>query len=228
MSDDDEVKYDKLEDLPALSSGWVRLVHRCIAISLGKNKITNIKENGLIFNRDVAQIPPSQRGGTYPSPGYMVSIYNEELFWQSMEKDDFIIFDDAKYADTKIVFDMPIDEYCFLEKYGRVAIGKIDKKYITGIIPNYNGYNKQLTLPKEDVLKAKEKSLANKKEQPASNSMDELIETLQQRFKTLSKEKILNAINGEKEDILYELNEYQSEKTRPLNTNINLISSNQR
>ena len=228
MSDDIEVKYDKLEDLPTLSNGWVRLVHRCIAVSLGKNKITNIKENGLIFNRNVAQIPPSQRGGTYPSPGYMVSIYNEELFWQSMEKDDFLIFDDAKYADTKIVFDMPIDEYCFLEKYGRVAIGKIDKKYITGIIPNYNGYNKQLTLPKEDVLKAKEKSLANKKALPTSTSMDELIETLQQRFKTLSKEKVLNTINIEKEYILSELKEIPSEKTKPLNTNTNLFPTNQR
>ena len=228
MSDDIEVKYDKLEDLPTLSNGWVRLVHRCIAVSLGKNKITNIKENGLIFNRNVAQIPPSQRGGTYPSPGYMVSIYNEELFWQSMEKDDFLIFDDAKYADTKIVFDMPIDEYCFLEKYGRAVIGKIDKKYITGIIPNYNGYNKQLTLPKEDVLKAKEKSLANKKASPTSTSMDELIETLQQRFKTLSKEKILNTINIEKEYILSELKEIPSEKTKPLNTNTNLFPTNQR
>ena len=228
MSDDIEVKYDKLEDLPTLSNGWVRLVHRCIAVSLGKNKITNIKENGLIFNRNVAQIPPSQRGGTYPSPGYMVSIYNEELFWQSMEKDDFLIFDDAKYADTKIVFDMPIDEYCFLEKYGRAVIGKIDKKYITGIIPNYNGYNKQLTLPKEDVLKAKEKSLANKKALPTSTSMDELIETLQQRFKTLSKEKVLNTINIEKEYILSELKEIPSEKTKPLNTNTNLFPTNQR
>jgi hypothetical protein len=228
MSNDIEVKYDKLEELPALPNGWVRLVHRCIAISLGKNKVASIKENGLIFNRNVAQISPSQRGGTYPSPGYMVSVYNEELFWQSIEKDNFIIFDDAKYADTKIIFDMPIEEYCFLEKYGRVAIGKIDKKYITGVIPNYNGHNKHITLPKEDVIKAKQKSLANKKELPTPTPIDVLIASIQQRFKTMSKEKILNSINIEKEDILYEINKQLSETTKTVAKNINLTSSNQR
>ena len=38
------IKYDKLEDLPSLPKDWVRLVHRCRAISLGRNIVNNIKE----------------------------------------------------------------------------------------------------------------------------------------------------------------------------------------
>lgn len=201
------IKYDKLEDLPSLPKDWIRLVHRCKGLSIGRNIVDNIKENGLIFNREASQIPPSQRGGSYPSPGYMVSAYNEELFWKKIEKDDFFIFDDAKYADTQIVFDMPLDEYCFLEKFGRVVVGKIDPKYIVGVIPNYNGYNKKLTLPRDDVINAKEISIKNPFASITPTPIDQLIETLQKKFNTITKERIIHHIEEEKEDLLYEINE---------------------
>ena len=217
------IKYDELDSLPSLPKDWVRLVHRCKATSLGRNIVDNIKKNGLIFNRSVAQIAPSQRGGTYPSPGYMVSTYNEELFWKKVEKDDFFCFDDAKYADTQIIFDIPFDEFCFLEKYGTIAVGKIDAKYIVGVIPNYNGYNKKICLSKEDVLKAKEKSINN----PPSSSLlsptplDELITIVQQKYKDISKERSLHHIEREKEDILYEITEELKSKSNIQKITIN-------
>ncbi|MBR5154226.1 MAG: hypothetical protein IKW58_00695 [Alphaproteobacteria bacterium] len=214
--------YMELKDIPSLPKGWVRLVHRCIGTSIGKDVIANIKENGLIFNRRVTEISPSQRGGAYDSPGYMVSVYNEELFWQKLEKDDFYIFDDAKYADTQIIFDMPMDEYCFLEKYGRVVVGKIDKKYISGVIPNYNGHNKKITLPKEDVQKAKKISENNPPANIEPIGIDNLINKLQKRFETITKERILHSIEVEKENIIYEINEEL--KDRKLKTFVNIPS----
>lgn len=210
------IKYDKLEDLPSLPKDWVRLVHRCRAISLGRNIVNNIKENGLIFNREASKTTPSQRGGTYPSPGYMVSAYNEELFWKNVEKDDFFIFDDAKYADTQIVFDMPIDQYCFLEKFGRAVIGKIDSKYIVGVIPNYNGYNKKLTLPVAEVLRAKEISINNPPAPITPPTNDELFAILQKRFATITKERVIHSIKEEKENLLYEINESLTAKKQPI------------
>jgi hypothetical protein len=208
-----EIKYDDLEKLPSLRKDWVRLVHRCKAINLGRNVIQNIKENGLIFNRSVTNIPPSQRGGTYPSPGYMVSAYNEELFWKKLQKDDFGCFDDAKYADTQIIFDMPIDEFCFLEKFGRVVVGKIDPKYIVGVIPNYNGTNKKITISKENVIKAQKTSISNPASITTPSTTEELFGILQQRFNTITKERMLRAIEDEKEDLLYDINEELSPKT---------------
>lgn len=206
MTDIDK-HYNKLDELPSLPKDWIRLVHRLRGQSLGKDVIQNIKDNGLIFNRSVANPPPSQRGGTYPSPGYMVSAYNEELFWEKLKKDDFFVFDDAKYADTQIVFDMPMDEYCFLEKFGRVAVGKIDPKYIVGVIPNYNGYNKKLTLPKEEVERAKQKSQNNPPAPISPDGLDTLILKLQERFKTITKAKIEHSIETEREYILYNITE---------------------
>ena len=208
-------KFNNLEDLPSLREGWIRLVHRCESKSIGKDTIQSIKENGLVFNRSVTDILPSQRGGSYPSPGYMASIYTEDLFWEKLIKDDFLIFDDAKYADTQIVFDMPLDELCFLEKFGRVAIGKIDKKYIVGVIPNYNGYNKKLIKPKDEILKAKEISKNNPPSEVTPNSLDTLVSALKQRFKTITKETVINSIKRKKEYILDALNECLKEKTQP-------------
>ena len=213
--------YTNLEDIPSLKKDWIRLVHRCISKSLGKDTIQSIKENGLVFNRKSAEILPLQRGGCYDSPGYMVSSYNEELFWKKLEKDDFFVFDNAKYADTQIIFDMPLDEFCFLEKFGRIAIGKIDKKYIVGVIPNYNGYNQKITLPKEDILKAKNKSRQNPPSKVKPNSIDDMISKLQKRFSTISKDKINYIIETEKEEILYDINEelkkYANKTSYPIN-----------
>jgi len=221
--------YDRLEDLPSLREGWIRLVHRCLKKSLGRNNIANIKENGLIFNRRVAEISPSKRGGVYDSPGYMVSSYNEELFWKKVEKDDFLVFDNAKYADTQIIFDMPIDEFCFLERFGKFAVGKIDEKYITGVIPNYNGYNKNITLSKRDVLKAKKQSIQNPPSAVIPSDINDMIREFHQKFSKFPKEKILQSIDFEKENLLYEIEEelkfIHSKEQSSLNS---LINSKQR
>lgn len=221
--------YIKLEDIPSLPNGWIRLVHRCRGQSLGKDVIQNIKDNGLIFNRSIANPPPSQRGGTYPSPGYMVSAYNEELFWEKLKKDNFFVFDDARYADTQIIFDIPIDEYCFLEKFGRFALGKISPKYIIGAIPNYNGCNKKLTKPKEEIDKAKQKSQNNPQAPISPNDIDTLISIVKERFTTISKEKILHLIETEKENLLYEIEEELKDIHKENKSLINLsIPSKQR
>ena len=54
-------QYTKLEDLPSLKQGWIRLVHHCIY----KDHVDSIRENGLIFNREAAKLSPLQRGSSY-------------------------------------------------------------------------------------------------------------------------------------------------------------------
>ena len=117
---------------------------------------------------------------------------------------------------------MPFYELCFLEKFGRAVIGKIDPKYIVGVIPNYNGCNKKITLSKEDVIKAKERSIKNPPASITPNSKDDLFLELQKRFKTITKEKMDHSISIEQENIMYEINEElisltSKKSTKPIN-----------
>lgn len=162
-----EIKHDNLEDLPALKEGWVRLVHRCIY----NDSVDNIKENGLIFNGKAA----GAKRGAYDSVTQMATPYNEKSFWDSMRKDDFFIYDNAKYADTKIVFDMPLDEFCLLEKIGKFVHGKIDSKYIVGCVPNVNGTNKKLVMAKDEINNAEQKSRNNPPSSAQPNNLDVMI-----------------------------------------------------
>ena len=162
-----EIRHDKLENLPSLKEGWVRLVHRCIY----NDSVDSIKKDGLIFNGTAAGLARS----AYDSVTQMASVYNETSFWDSMRKDDFFIYDNAKYADTKIVFDMPLDEFCFLQAVGRFVHGKIDSKYIVGCVSNVNGANKQLQMPEEQVDKAEQKSRNNPPSSAQPNNLDVMI-----------------------------------------------------
>ena len=162
-----EIRHDKLENLPSLKEGWVRLVHRCIY----NDSVDSIKKYGLIFNGIAAGFAR----GAYTHVTQMATTYNETSFWDSIRKDDFFIYDNAKYADTKIVFDMPLDEFCFLQAVGRFVHGKIDSKYIVGCVPNVNGTNKQLVMSEAEINKAEQKSCNNPPSSAQPNNLDVMI-----------------------------------------------------
>ena len=163
-----KIKHDNLEDLPAMKEGWVRLVHRCIY----NDSVDSIKKDGLIFNGTAAGFAR----GAYDSVTQMATPYNETSFWDSMRKDDFFIYDNAKYADTKIVFDMPLDEFCLLERYGRIIKGKVDSKYIIGTIPNVNGANKSLQTSHEEIDTAEKISRNNPSSSVETNNVETIID----------------------------------------------------
>lgn len=213
------LSYDKLENLPSLKNGWVRLVHRCIY----KDHADSIKRNGLVFNRNAAKLSPLQKGSSYPNITSMASVYDETSFWKSMQHDDFLCYDNARYADTKIVFDMPIDEFCLLQTYGRLIKGTIDSKYIIGCIPNVNGANKSLSLSKEKITQAADKSQNNPPLSVQPNNIDTMIEELLLKSKSNKKEElrshIYETIEHNKKDLQFELSKLettQNKKTIPL------------
>ncbi len=208
----DKVKFDALEKLPSLQKGWVRLVHRCISKD---GFIDDIKQRGLVFNRQAAaEISPFQRGGSYNSPSLMASVYDEETFWQSMKKDDFGCYDNAKYADAKLVFDMPIDEFCFLEACGRIAVGKIDAKYFVGCIENVNGTNKNLMLPAKEVAAAESLSKKNPPSSVMPNNVEDMINLMLGKCRATDKEEIkksvLKRMKRVRDDLLFELDEIKT------------------
>ena len=216
---DNAQQYDKLETLPSLKKGWVRLVHRC----LYKDHVNSIKKNGLVFNRNAAQLSSLQKGGSYSNITSMVSVYNETSFWESMRHDDFSCYDNARSADTKIVFDIPMDEFCLLKKYGSLIKGTVDSKYIVGCIPNVNGGNKNLTLPEEKITQAADKSRNNPPPPVRPNNVDDMVEKLLLKCKSDKKEElrtnIYERIKQCKEDLLFELNERKktpNKRTIPL------------
>lgn len=216
MTTTEQIGYSKFEDLPSLRDGWVRLVHRCIY----KDHVDSIRENGLIFNRDAAKLSPLQRGSSYPNITHMASVYDEESFWKSMHKDDFSCYNDAEYSDTKIVFDMPLDEFCFLQKFGRKIKGKIDSKYIVGIIPNVNGANKDLQTSHEKIDKAEKISCNNPPASIGANNVKIMIDELLKKIKSDNKEEYRNIVYERikqcKEDLEYCLKDNQSRKNIPL------------
>ena len=216
MIENNQPTYTKLEDLPSLKKGWVRLVHRCIY----RDHVNSIKDNGLIFNREAAKLTPLQRGSSYPNITHMASVYDESSFWDSMHKDDFCYYDNARYADTKIVFDMPLDEFCLLETLGRRVKGKIDSKYIVGCVPNINGANKNLYLSSEEVNLAKQKSRNNLSSQVEPNNVELMIDELIANSNPNKREQLRNMIhermNNCKEDLDFDLNVNQSKTKIPL------------
>jgi hypothetical protein len=164
-------KLDKLEDLPSLRSDYVRLVHRLV-YGNGAN-FDSIKQNGLIFNRQAAGCLPSQRGGSYTQIESMATLYDEDLFWNSLKHDDFACYNDAAFADVKMVFDIPKEEFAFLN--GFRSYGKIDAKYLVGCIPNYNSANKNLRLPLAEVEKAHLISKSNPPHDVSPNNLGAMV-----------------------------------------------------
>lgn len=185
-----QIEIEKLKNLPSLKKGWVRLVHRCIY----KDHVENIKKNGLIFNRNAANSTAFERGGSYDRPTSMVSVYNENTFWQSLYKDDFACFDNSRYADTKLIFDMPLDEFCLLEATGKIIKGKIDSKYLVGQIANINSENKELALPVDEIKKAEQISRKNPASSVFPNNVKGLIDAWCKNINPDKKEKAKSAI----------------------------------
>lgn len=214
MVKNDTPKYDQLEDLPSLKKGWVRLVHRCIY----KDHVDSIKENGLVFNRNAAQLSPFQKGGSYPNITSMASVYDEASFWKSMQHDDFSCYDNARYADTKIIFDMPMDEFCLLETCGRHIKGKIDRKYIVACIRNANGENKSLQVSQEKIMRAAGKSRNNLPTRAQPNNISDMIENFLLKCKSNKKEelrtRIYERIERCEEDLRFEQNELKTTQSR--------------
>lgn len=184
--------FDKLEDIPSLKKGWVRLVHRCIS---NTGCIESIKADGLIFNRVAAGCRSSQRGGNYNRVTAMASVYDEDSFWQSLKQDTFEIFDNAKYADAKLVFDMPLKEFVFLQACGKLAKGKIDSKYLVGCIPNINGSNPNLHCPVTEIARAEQISRHNPPSLVEPNDVTEMIKTLLQNCDSEKKVKRMKIIS---------------------------------
>ena len=202
-------KYTKLEDLPALRKGWVRLVHRCVY----KDHVASIKANGLVFNRGAAQLTSSQRGGSYSGVCDMASVYNEDSFWQSMRQDDFACYDNARFADTKIIFDMPTDEFCLLETCGRKIKGKIDSKYIVGCVPNINGANEELKQTNKEIIQAELKSRHNPPSSAEVNNVEAMIDELLAKCKSDKKAQLRYMVYERMERCKEELNfELQNEQ----------------
>lgn len=145
----------RLEELPPLKKGFVRLKHRCMSEDVG-----NILNVGLVFNRSVAKTDVG--GASYTDISSMASCYeSSDEFWDSMKSDDFACFDNSRHADTQVIMDMPIEEFEFLQKHGRRVHGKVDSKYIVGVVRNYNGSNNDLVMPEDEVEKARMQSEQN-------------------------------------------------------------------
>ena len=152
----------------------------------------------------------------YPNITHMASVYDEESFWESIHKDDFACYDNARYADTKIVFDMPLDEFCLLEVFGRKIRGKVDNKYIVGVIPNVNGANKNLILSAEEVNVAKQKSQNNPTTSATPNDVEMIVDELVSNSKYSNKEelksRIYERIENCKEDLKFDLDSNKNKK----------------
>jgi hypothetical protein len=185
MREDITEKLTRLEDLPALSPDYVRLVHRLV-YGNGRS-FESIKQNGLVFNREAAHLAPDQIGGSYNGPSNMVSVYDEALFWASMKHDDFACYDNARYADVKMIFDVPKDEFVFLQKFGRRVHGRIDSKYLVGCVPNYNGANKDLSLNAAQIEKAHYLSQHNPPIQVEENNLEEMMSSWPEKIRTSGK-----------------------------------------
>lgn len=199
--DEHQIHYNKLQELPALPTGWVRVVHRCKATP---ERIANIKNNGLIFNRDAAGCSPYETGGCYNNITSMASVYNEDNFWQNMKQDDFACYNDAKYADTKIIFDIPVKEFAFLQIYGQHIKGKIDAKYFVGCVKNYNGANPKLKLPANEINQAKKISQANSPSKVTINKISDLIAELQAKHANVKESKIMQTIENYIKDFIFD------------------------
>lgn len=202
-----DVVFDKLENLPSLSEGWVRLIHRCVA----DQRVANIKENGLIFNKKSAGLPWQVKGGSYRSPSLMATAHNAESFWLTMQKDDMGCFDDNRTAGAKVIFDMPLEEYLFLEVCGEKVKGKIDSKYMVGCVLNINSWNKKLSLSVEEVKRAEKISQNNPPSTAEPNNLEGMINEFVSLYppekSTFIRDTIYKSMELVKDNLLYRLNE---------------------
>lgn len=168
--------FESLSKIPHLKEGWVRLVHRCIA----KDSISGFQKNGLVFNREVAKeehaIAERERGGYYDSVTQMATMHTEEDFWNTIKKDELAFCSCAPhYDDIKMVFDVPLEEVCFLRRFGGRIKGKVDAKYLVGCIPNVNGMNPKLTFPVEEVERAQKISQKSESLNVEPNDVNKMI-----------------------------------------------------
>ena len=220
------VSYDKLENLPSLKTGWVRIVHRLVKGD-GKN-VQSIKANGLVFNREAAKCTPYQKGGSYNYVTSMVSVYDEDTFWQSMQKDDFACFNDDRSADTKLVFDMPMEEFCFLQSYGRIIKGKIDSKYLVGCIENVNAQNLQLKTPISEILKAEKISKSNLPSNAKANNLTTLINHLIMKLPKEKRKEYVTKIYDKMDRVKTEMSEFFAEEKKRKLTSLLMINNKSR
>ena len=204
--------FEELCQIPPLQKGWVRLVHRCIDKG---NTVSNITKFGLVFNKEAAGLS-SIKGGSYSSITEMASAYDENGFWDSLRHDDFYCYDNARYADTKLIFDIPLEEFCFLETFGRRIKGKVDAKYFVAKIFNINGANSDITLPQEQVRQAQSISRNNPYPQVQVNNLEEMIDNLLEKLplekRVEMKEIIKKTIDRNKADFLFEIQEIRKNK----------------
>lgn len=212
MNKDQTEIFDELCQIPPLREGWVRLVHRCIDKG---STVPNITKFGLVFNKEAAGLS-SIRGGSYNSITEMASTYDEKNFWDSLKHDDFYCYDNARYADTKLIFDMPLEEFCFLETFGRRVKGKVDAKYLVAKISNINGENSDITLPQEKIIQAQSVSRSNPYPQVQSNNLEEMIDKFLEKFpfekRAEKKEKVKDMISRNRDDFLFEMKEIWENK----------------
>lgn len=218
--------FEELCRIPPLREGWVRLVHRCIDKG---SSVPNISKFGLVFNKEAAELT-SIRGGSYNSITEMASAYDERNFWESLKKDDFYCYDNARYADTKLIFDMPMEEFCFLETFGRRIKGKVDAKYLVAKIANINGTNPDITLSQEKVSQAQIVSQGNPYPQVQANNLEDMIDKFLEKFplekQAERKERVKNVVTRNKEDFLFDMQERRDRKAKNLNQQI--IRTNER
>ena len=204
--------FDELCQIPPLREGWVRLVHRCIDKG---STVANITKFGLVFNKEAAGLT-NIKGGSYNSITEMASTYDEKNFWDSLKHDDFYCYDNARYADTKLIFDMPLEEFCFLETFGRRVKGKVDAKYLVAKISNINGENSDITLPQEKIIQAQSVSRSNPYPQVQSNNLEEMIDKFLEKFpfekRAEKKEKVKDMISRNRDDFLFEMKEIWENK----------------
>ena len=204
--------FDELCQIPPLREGWVRLVHRCIDKG---STVANITKFGLVFNKEAAGLT-NIKGGSYNSITEMASAYDENGFWDSLKHDDFYCYDNARYADTKLIFDIPLEEFCFLETFGRRVKGKVDAKYLVAKISNINGENSDTTLPQEKIIQAQSVSRSNPYPQVQSNNLEEMIDKFLEKFpfekRAEKKEKVKDMISRNRDDFLSEMKEIWENK----------------
>ena len=212
--------FEELCQIPPLKEGWVRLVHRCIDKG---STVPNITKFGLVFNKEAAGLS-SIRGGSYNTITEMASAYDEKNFWESLKHDNFYGYDNAGYADTKLVFDMPMEEFCFLETFGRRVKGKVDAKYLVAKISNINGENTDITLPQEKVRQAQLIVHGNPYPQVQANNLEEMVDKFLEKIplekQSEKKEIIKNIISRNRDNFLYEMQEIRENKKYNVNPQI--------
>ena len=115
------------EKLPPLRNGYMRLIHQT-----SFNCAESLAENGLIYNRDLAQKDGFSKYSDVTSMSYA---YTENGFWERLTEENIR----HKGANAIAIFDMPMEELGAHQKYyiADYLNGTISRGYMVGIIPNY-------------------------------------------------------------------------------------------